>query len=111
MCRRCTLPMARNAAIQYTPTFHYLYCMSLVIGGEPIAIYRRKKRSNYSPDPGIEPEIPCPLVALASTRPKRQYSQINYGHAPVASSSMFVFPETPESLNRKYTSTEITHMT
>ncbi|KAF9823453.1 hypothetical protein SFRURICE_008905, partial [Spodoptera frugiperda] len=67
-----------NAAIQCTPSFQNWYYKSHVIGNEPISIswtqfhtpcyYRFFFLSYFSlPDPEIEPETPCPAVALATT--------------------------------------------
>uniref|UniRef100_A0A2H1V4R4 SFRICE_014454 n=1 Tax=Spodoptera frugiperda TaxID=7108 RepID=A0A2H1V4R4_SPOFR len=59
--------------IQCTPTFHH-FCYKLhVMGGEPIVIYWAQIQTpNTLPYPGIEPEIPCSAVALATTQPTRQ---------------------------------------
>ncbi|KAF9794515.1 hypothetical protein SFRURICE_011805 [Spodoptera frugiperda] len=71
-----------NTTIQCTPTFHHLWYKSHVIGGEAVDDNRlvvptttdkfSKKFSNTSLDPGIDPETPCPVAALATTRPTRQ---------------------------------------
>ncbi|KAF9821536.1 hypothetical protein SFRURICE_014300 [Spodoptera frugiperda] len=50
----------------------------------------RKKPSNTSPDPGIEPETPCPAVALATTRPPRQ-AVLQYKHTYIHTYIHIVF--------------------
>ena len=77
-----------------TPTFHQLCFKSHVISGEPIAINRTQnpdsgtvtekslmeKPNKTLSDSGIEPGTPCSAVALGTTRPTRQSSQVvGYG--------------------------------
>ncbi|KAF9824537.1 hypothetical protein SFRURICE_003994 [Spodoptera frugiperda] len=82
---------ARNATTQRTPSFHHFYYKSHVIGDTMqniagvFSVIRkflssstekfsnnRKNPSNILPNPGTEPEIPCPVVPLTTTGPKRQ---------------------------------------
>ncbi|KAF9796349.1 hypothetical protein SFRURICE_001922, partial [Spodoptera frugiperda] len=79
--------MACNATVLCTPTFDNVCSKFHVLGGESITIHISRLRatserfSKIRKNPavlraGIEPEIACPTVALATTRPTRHLALV-----------------------------------